>query len=451
MVFECAPPKMVRVSGPFRVVGVGLALALISVAAFTSFGPSVAIGQENTGPSFAPQVSTAAPSATPIQTALPNPISRPEDARGINQTTAPFVPPSGFSPPPVPPSSWIANVPSFSVPCQLHGNRIYLGVVVDGRPQTFLLDSAAPFSIVDPGSAPSHDAPVKLHTLQFGDVLFNSLTAGVAKVASAAEAFLGKPVDGILGQELFLNYPVRIDYQPCAVTVYRDVKAQLDASPSPDARPLPLRIINGQPQIETTFDGGRNAQLVIDTASDADADVSQEFWTQNNLAALSAIPELRRWLPSGMLSGATARVSAFDVGPFPFDRALVGVIYTSGRTTGYLGNGFLQNFSVLFNEPAMQLTLTPISNSRRFTTYDRSGAWLVIRQNGIMVKSILPNSPAAKVLSPGDRIVAVNGQPAGELDAVRALLAAAPGSTVTVTYQRNGRQHSGSMVLKTLL
>jgi len=212
-----------------------------------------------------------------------------------------------------------------------------------------------------------------------------------------------------------------------------------------------LRIINGQPQLAVTFDGGRNAQLVVDTASDADADLSQEFWTQNNLAAIAAVPELRRWLPNTQLSGATARVSAFSVGSIAFDRPLVGVIYTNTRTSGYLGDGFLQNFSVLFNEPALQLTLTPTAGNRRYTNYDRSGAWLVIRSNAVVVKSVLPNSPAAKMLSPGDRLIAVNGQPVNDLDSVRALLAATPGTSVSVTFERGGKQHSGSIALKTLL
>jgi hypothetical protein len=434
-----------------RIIGAALAIAIIGVVALTSLGPLPAAG-DGTAPTFVPQLAPTSSSPTPVQTALPNPISRPEDAHGITQTTAPFAGPSAFSPPPAPPDLWLSGSGSFTVPCDLHGNRIFVGVVVDGRPETFLLDSSAPFSMIDPSAAPSKDVPINLSTLQIGELRFNGLRAGVTRVSAGSLMYLGKAADGVLGQELFSRYAVRIDYRPCAITVFRDSQALAAASPLPDARVFPVRMVKGQPEIDGRFAAGASAVLVVDTASDADADVSFDFAESNKVAFVASIPELRRWLPSGLLSGEIGRSASFSLGTFGLDRPLVGVFETqSHAVTGYVGNGFLDNFSVLFDEPAGQLVLTAVSDASR-STYDRSGAWLIVRGGAIMVKSVLPDSPAAKLeLQPGDRIVAVNGQAATDLDVARALLAGAPGTTVTLTYEHGGRQHSGSLELKTLL
>jgi hypothetical protein len=192
-----------------RIIGAALAIAIIGVVALTSLGPLPAAG-DGTAPTFVPQLAPTSSSPTPVQTALPNPISRPEDAHGITQTTAPFAGPSAFSPPPAPPDLWLSGSGSFTVPCDLHGNRIFVGVVVDGRPETFLLDSSAPFSMIDPSAAPSKDVPINLSTLQIGELRFNGLRAGVTRVSAGSLMYLGKAADGVLGQELFSRYAVRI-------------------------------------------------------------------------------------------------------------------------------------------------------------------------------------------------------------------------------------------------
>ncbi|MBV8280474.1 MAG: PDZ domain-containing protein [Candidatus Eremiobacteraeota bacterium] len=433
-----------------RIAGFGFALALIAFVALTSPGPTAVVAQEGAGPSFVPQVNTSAASPTPVQTALPNPISRPDDAHGITQTTAPYAQPSAFSPPPVPPALWLSNDASFSVPCEMHGDRVFVSVVVDGRPEQFLLDSAAPFSLIDPSSAPSRDAPVKLHTLQLGELRFNSVNAGVSRVVAPSEAYLGKPADGVLGQELFARYPVKIDFQACALTIFRDAQS-VPASPAPNDRTFSIRIVNGQPQIGVGFASGVTPQLVLDTGSDADADITQTFLNESHLAFISAITELRRWVPGGLLNGDTARTTAFVLGAMSFDRPLIGIIDSTSRTpAGYLGNGFLRNFTVLLNEPALQLTLTPVAGLRR-SSYDRSGAWLIWRNGAVTVKSVIPESPASKLLSPGDRIIALNGQVAFDLDGARTILAGPAGSSVAMTYEHGGRQREGSLVLKSLL
>jgi PDZ domain-containing protein len=74
-----------------------------------------------------------------------------------------------------------------------------------------------------------------------------------------------------------------------------------------------------------------------------------------------------------------------------------------------------------------------------------------LHSGAVVVKTVLPGSPASKMLAPGDRIIALNGQTAFDLDGARTILAGSAGTTVTMTYEHGGRQHKGSLVLKSLL
>lgn len=66
----------------------------------------------------------------------------------------------------------------------------------------------------------------------------------------------------------------------------------------------------------------------------------------------------------------------------------------------------------------------------------------------VVVSALVPDTPAATVLAPGDELLAVAGQP---MDSVRAvsdvLMATRPGDTVTVRYRREGAVHEQGIPL----
>jgi hypothetical protein len=336
----------------FRVLGGVYAASLLFALAIACAGPQPAAGD---GPvaTFAPGF-TPAPSPTVVTTALPPPISRPEDARGIQQTSPPLASPSSFVTPQPPPALWLSTAPSFTVPCALHGNRIFVPVVVNGKPVNFLLDSAATFSSIDPSSAPSRDVPIKLATVQIGALRFNRLVAGVMRISAPSRAALGEPADGVIGQELFSRYPVLIDYSGCSVTIFRDgvsAKAALAAG----SRSIPLHLVRGLPTVDATFDGGGQTQLLLDTASDGDVDITREFAVTSLVAFSVTSSAVKRWLPSGALSGENAHVRSVALGPVIFNRpniAILAIRVPSGAgVAGHVGNGLLSRSTLLLDEP----------------------------------------------------------------------------------------------------
>lgn len=338
--------RVFRILGSVYAVSLLLALAL----AYGNLQPAAADGPV---PTFAP-VLTPAPSPTAVVTERPTPLSRPEDARGIQQTSPPLPSASPYVPPRPPPALWLSTSASFTVPCTLHGNRIFVTVVIDGRPENFLLDSAAPFSSIDPASAPSNDAPIKLATVQMGALRFNTLIASVVRISASSRAALGEAADGVMGQELFSRYPVLIDYGACSVTVFRDGDAAR-AALAPGSRSIPLHMVRGLPAVDATFDGTYQARLVLDTASDGDVDVTREFAITSPVTFTATSSTVRRWLPNGSLTGENARVRSLAIGTVVFDHPNVAIVaagmLSSAGVAGHLGNGLLRRSTLLLDEP----------------------------------------------------------------------------------------------------
>lgn len=445
---------------------------LVLAGIVTSAAPPAA---GDTPPTFAPAI-TPAPTTTPIATALAPPITRPEDAHGITQTTSPLRSPAAYSPPPLPPALWPSTANSFTIPCAVHAQRVFVPVVANGIPETFILDSAAPSSEIDPAVAPQRDVPFRFDTLQVGELRFNFISAAIGKISAYASTYLGASAQGVLGRELFSRYPVRIDYRGCTVTVFRD-STTAQAAMAKSAAAIALRLTDGIPAVESKLDGV-SALLAVDTVSNAEVDVTRAFADANRLSSLvTRIPELRRALPTGDLSGETARARTLSVGQVVIERPLVGIIESSipskSRTAGSIGAALLDQFVVLIDEPGAMLVLespaeAPQGSASQSSTsqsptaqtpappaaiaYDRAGAWLIMRFNAIYVKSVLPGSPAAAArLQRGDLIVRINGQPVHDLDAAGSLFAGPPGVTLSVTYQRSGVQHATALTLKTLI
>jgi membrane-associated protease RseP (regulator of RpoE activity) len=110
------------------------------------------------------------------------------------------------------------------------------------------------------------------------------------------------------------------------------------------------------------------------------------------------------------------------------------------------------------NKPAWQRSIVLAAGSFTHFLVAALLIWLVLVAIGIeratttidqTVATTSSGNPAparAAGLQPGDRIVAVDGQPVGTFDQLRAALADKGGRRITVTYVRDGQQQSKSLV-----
>jgi PDZ domain-containing protein len=92
---------------------------------------------------------------------------------------------------------------------------------------------------------------------------------------------------------------------------------------------------------------------------------------------------------------------------------------------------------------AQQIDITQMEDSQKIAAavaLKRLGYHVPIRLPSIVVRGVLRTAPARRLLKPGDKLVAVNGQQVHSLGRLHALIAShRPGGSLSVTYTRSGR------------
>ena len=91
-------------------------------------------------------------------------------------------------------------------------------------------------------------------------------------------------------------------------------------------------------------------------------------------------------------------------------------------------------------------------NTQQFATSETNAELAALSQLAIptrvVVGALVPDSPAAGALQVGDELVAVSGRAVASPAAVaEALSSTTPGQNVTVTYRRDGQEHSAAVAL----
>jgi PDZ domain-containing protein len=92
---------------------------------------------------------------------------------------------------------------------------------------------------------------------------------------------------------------------------------------------------------------------------------------------------------------------------------------------------------------AQQIDLTQMADSQKIAAavaLKRLGYRVPIKLPKVVVRGVLRKAPAGRVLRPGDKILAVNGEQVHSLGRLHTLIAShRPGATLSVTYSRSGR------------
>ncbi len=91
-------------------------------------------------------------------------------------------------------------------------------------------------------------------------------------------------------------------------------------------------------------------------------------------------------------------------------------------------------------------------NTAQFVSSEANAESAALAELGIpatvIVTELVPGTPVAEILQPGDELLAVAGQPVDSVAAVTAALAdTAAGETVGVTYRREGQEHEARVEL----
>ena len=344
---------------------------------------------------------------------------------------------------------------------------------------------ARPLGIADAGVGPAAVdlAARPLARLELGRLQMDQVWPVLTIDAGVIRRVTGRPILGLLGQALFRDRAVVLDYLEGTLVLLppeTDPTAPsraADLALSASAVAVPFRLAgDGKVLVSAwvTSRAGRPAgkvTLIVDTGATksvffrAELDRRLPGWTAwpalrglgaptltgDESAELVRVTRIelratgrsvaRSGVDVAVLSGGLGRVLAEDAGE-PVD--------------GLLGYSFLKHYRIVLDFPRGLLWLDPSRGEvrDRLEEYSHPGLQLESVGGGVRVLAVAEGSPAARAgIRAGDELVALDGKSVATLEvaAVARMLEGAPGTTLTLKLRRGSREWACRVVRRRLL
>ena len=270
----------------------------------------------------------------------------------------------------------------------------------------------------------------------------------------------GQQVDGIFGSSLFQHFHVSVDYEHGEVTF-----ASFDSGPTTGTA-IPIKLYGGVPFVEAAFETATGekvpALFLVDSGTAGELILSRKFIDAHpsvaeqhvfvNVPPVTAV--------GGVIEMDALRITGLDLGLFRLTapvavipRTVLGAL-ANPDVAGFIGAGILSRFTVDWDYEGKTMTLTPNHRYGAPFEADASGLRLVAEKpdwKTMLVSAVTPGSPASDAgVQPGDILQKVNGKvppPLYELDKLLAL----PGTSITITILRSGKQKTMTIHLRRLV
>ncbi|MCG2418139.1 aspartyl protease family protein [Aequorivita sp. F47161] len=408
------------------------------------------------------------------------------------------------------------------IPFKLVNNLPIIQIDVNGTPLSFILDTGVKstilFSLEEADSLQLRNTtPVMLQGLGSGGAVeaLKSLNnkVKVGKVIDNNHSLyiifdstlnfsprMGIPVHGILGNEFFQNFIVKINYSAEVITVYNPQKYTL--KPCKKCEDLPLHFMGGKPYISLVIEAENDDETVTLLVDSGSSDV---MWIFDKRNFIKDVPKnyFNDFLGlglSGNIYGKRTRIPRLSVGDFhlkevntsfPEEDAILKARYYEERD-GSVGGGFLSRFTVTFDYANK---LVRFKKNRKFRdpfnynmsgiTLEHEGVELVKEErqasvntnrgnqnqsltvNSIsittevhftlvpkyVVVAVREDSPAALAgIQVGDEIITINGKPCYQfkLYELIELFSSNEGRKITIEFNREGRANRVKFFLKSV-
>ena len=198
-------------------------------------------------------------------------------------------------------------------PLELFNDRPFVRVTVNGQPVTALLDSAAEMTLIDDdaaarlgltvtGGATAHGSGAATMEARFADHVAVEavgvsveLRAGILDLGEVSGRLIGRPVDMLLGRDLFDNARLRIDYAAGRIE---------EAEGQPGGVRLALGEYRGVPTVPAAVEGHAPVATVLDTGNGSDVLIGRAYARRIGLLAPGRIVAHAQ---GGGLGGALTR------------------------------------------------------------------------------------------------------------------------------------------------
>lgn len=185
-------------------------------------------------------------------------------------------------------------------PLETFNNRLFLPVTVNGQRTVALLDSAAEMTILDDdfaarlglaptGSAAAHGSGAEAVEARFADHVAIQAAgigleqrAGILDLGEVSQRLIGRPVEMLLGRELFDNARLRIDIAGGSIETLAG---------APRGVRLPLGAHRGTPTVPAAVEGRAPVQAVFDLGNGSEVMIGRAYAARIGLTAPERIVE----------------------------------------------------------------------------------------------------------------------------------------------------------------
>jgi hypothetical protein len=262
---------------------------------------------------------------------------------------------------------------------------------------------------------------------------------------------LGFPVYGILGYDLFKQFPVYINYSANIITLYKESTYRV---PKRRTTKVPMKIKNSKPYINaviTSWDGKVDTvEMLVDLGASAPILLNEEYkdYSEKHIQSY-----LGKGI-SGKLFGTEGRVKSFKIADIEFNNPIVSYpkddyLFPAEakieQWDGIIGGGLLKRFQVIidYSESVLYLKRNYRYNEPMFANL--SGMEVIaegLAYNKFKVDFVRPNSAADIAgVKEGDYIITINNHPSFllTLDEIVSKLNTRPKDFVTIRVQRDDK------------
>lgn len=255
---------------------------------------------------------------------------------------------------------------------EMFNNRLFVPVLLDGRPATALLDSGAEMNLIDDdlaaslqleaaGSATARGSGAETMEARFIDRLPIEAagirldqTAAVLDLDEVSNRLLGRPVQLIVGRPLFDSGRIRID-------MVQGVIERAESGSEPRGTRLPVGEDRGLPTIPASVEGHAPVAAIFDLGNGSDVMIGRAYADRIGLSA----PDRRLGRRTGGgLGGAVERdlvtLESLEIAGRSFRD--VEAVIDDGESAADLnvGTALLRHFRIVADFPNKAVWLDPI-------------------------------------------------------------------------------------------
>jgi hypothetical protein len=350
------------------------------------------------------------------------------------------------------------------LPVQLVNNLVFVSARVgNSEPLSFILDTGASATVLNrtvaerlgldlqasqdarTGGGSVQTASAAGITLSVGNVSLPNVTI-VAIDLTGLNTGLGRPVDGILGYDIFRRYVVEIDYAAATLRLHDPAEYRYAGEGDMVTIFVEDQIPFVQVQVLRPSGGAADAKVEFDTGQTGAMTLVEPYVDTHHLVAAQQ-PTLRirpGAILSGRVTAEVVRTAGFRLGQFLMKNPVVTVAPdaegagVSGETVGLLGGEALRRFTVIVDYSRSRIILEANAQLDAPMEFDVSGMSLgAVSADPSMyrVRTLIEQSPATEAgVAVDDLLIAIDATPvrAVTLNDIRARFKV-PGRRVALT------------------